>query len=212
MAKAKATKAEPNASMKLAAIDRKLVELTIVGTSPLVQHAWDEKAKEMMRAKHGGKKTKDRAVRDPEAEGNAAAYRTAKGKYGIQVSALKSAIISAAHKDLGVEKTLVKKSVFIICTDPGGVLPMDCDEPTIQEDPVRVGPGSADLRYRPYFYRWSLTFKVEIDATLMTVETLINLINRAGFGVGIGEMRPEKGKDCGRFRVDTTKPVNARGV
>ena len=199
-------------TVKLAAIDRKWIEVTIIGTSPLVQHAWAEKAKEMMRAKHGGKKTKTREVRDPEAEGKEAAYYTADGKYGIAVSALKSAICSAAHKDLGIEKTLVKKSVFILCNDPGGVLPMDCDEPTIQEDPVRVGQGSADLRYRPYFYRWSLTFTVEIDGTLMDVETLVKLIDRAGFGVGICEMRPEKGKECGRFRVDTTKPVKETGA
>ena len=36
------------------------------------------------------------------------------------------------------------------------------------------------------------------------VESLINLINRAGFGVGIQEMRPEKGGTYGRFKIDTS--------
>lgn len=190
-------------------INRKKVELTIVGTSPLVQHKWSEKAKAMIRDKHAGKKTKTRDVRDPQAEGEEAAYRTSDGKHGVPVSAVKASLITAAHKDLGIEKTLVRKAVFIICEDNDGVVPFsDYSDPVIQEDCVRVGQGSTDLRYRPYFYEWSLRVEFEVDAQLLTTQDLITLVDRAGFGVGIGEMRPEKGGEMGRFRVDQLKPVN----
>ena len=69
---------------------------------------------------------------------------------------------------------------------------------------VRVGIGSTDLRYRPYFYDWSCEISFEIDSELLTVGDLTALVDRAGFGVGILEMRPECGKDFGRFRVDTS--------
>ena len=198
---------ESSDSVKLAPIKRQQVKMRIVGISPLIQHQWGEKALEMMRDKHAGKKTKNRDVRDPHAEGMAAMYVTDDGVPGVPAMAIKTAIITAAHKDIGVEKTLVRKSLFIVTSDSKRILPMDCDEPEIKEDTVRVGQGSADLRYRPYFHRWAVDIVWEIDAELLQINDLLNLIDRAGFGVGIGEWRPEKGGEYGRFQVDRTHPV-----
>ena len=151
--------------------------------------------------KHAGKKTKTREIRDPEAEFEAATYKTSDGKYGVPVDAIKGSVINAAHKDLGIEKTLVRKALFILCPDPSGILEMECDEPIMREDMVRVGMGSTDLRYRPEFRNWRVTFSIQYDAELLTPEDITNLIERAGFGVGIGERRPDKGGEFGRFRV-----------
>lgn len=211
MAKAKEkalTTEEPlESAVKLPPIQKRKVTLRIVGTSPLIQHAWDEKAKSMMRDKHAGKKTKTREIRDPKGEGERAAYRTESGKYGIPAMAIKSAMITAAHKDIGVEKTLVKKAVFIVCNDRNGVIQLDCDEPEIREDTVRVGQGSTDLRYRPYFFRWAVTISFVIDTGWLQVGDLCNLLDRAGFGVGVGEWRPEKGGEYGRFELDSSVAV-----
>lgn len=194
-------------TVKLAPINKKHVKLRIVGLSPLIQHQWDEKALGMMRDKHAGKKTKNRDVRDPQAEGKAAMYVTDDGLPGVPAMAIKTAIITAAHKDIGIEKTLVRKALFIVTSDSKRILPMDCDEPVITEDTVRVGQGSADLRYRPYFYRWAVDIEWEIDNELLQINDLLNLIDRAGFGVGIGEWRPEKGGEYGRFEVDRSVAV-----
>lgn len=188
-------------------IIRKAVTMRIAGTSALIQHQWSEKVKKGMLDKQQGIKVKMRAIRDPKKEGEEAAYRTVDGYYGIPLTALKKSVIGAAHKDVGLEKTLVRKALFIKCDDPGGVLKMECSEPVIREDMVRVGMGTADLRYRPYFHTWSVEVVWEIDAELLVVETLVTLVNRAGFGVGIGEWRPEKGGDNGRFKVDLTFPI-----
>jgi len=198
--------AKKSGTVELRAIQKRHVSFRIVGISPLIQHQWGEKAKRMMREKHAGKKTKTRDVRDPKKEFEEAAYRNRAGKFCIPAMALKSAIVGAAHKDLGVEKTLVRKALFLIC-DNDKLIPMDCDEPEMVEDMVRVGQGSADLRYRPYFHRWTVDVKCEIDAELLTLDTLCVLVNRAGFGVGIGEWRPEKGGEYGRFEIDTTHKV-----
>jgi hypothetical protein len=187
-------------------IKRVSMSFTIKGTSPLIPHQWDEKAKEMMRQKHAGKKTKERAVRDPEAEAKAATYFTADGKYGLPGLALKASIIGAAHKDIGIEKTLVRKALFLVSDDPNCILPIESDEPIIREDMVRVGMGAADLRYRPQFNNWSVQVTFEVDAELLTNKDVIALVNRAGFGVGICEWRPEKGGEFGRFKIDETKP------
>jgi len=194
-------------------IKRVYVTLKINSTATMVQHQWSAKAKEAIRLKHAGKKTKNREIRDPEQEGKDATYLTQDGEFSIPAKALKSAIISAAHKDIGIEKTLVRKHLFVMCDDPSGNLAMgaECAPPVIREDHVRVGPGSMDLRYRPYFYKWSVIFTIEMDASGLQLEDLTTLVDRAGFGVGIGEMRPEKGGDCGRFRIDETFKVQVKG-
>lgn len=191
-------------SVTLKPIDVRTATITIEGITPLIQHQWDEKARQMMRDKHAGKKTKNRDVRDPQSECEAATYKTIGGEFGIPAGALAKCIIGAAHKDIGVEKTLVRKALFIKCNDPNKVLPMDCSEPVRREDTVRVGAGSADLRYRPQFDEWSVTFEIEYNADMMQLNDIVNLINLAGFGVGICEWRPEKGGEFGRFKVAET--------
>ena len=186
-------------SLKPINVQRMLV--TIEGTSPLIQHQWSEKAKTMMRDKGKGKKTKERSAREPEAEAKEAMYTTPDGKPALPLLSLKSAIIAAAHKDIGVEKTLVRKGLFIASPDPSLMLPMKCSKPHVREDCVRVGMGAADLRYRPQFDSWSVEVKIEYDADLLQQADILNLIDRAGFGVGVGEWRPEKGGEFGRFRV-----------
>ena len=52
-----------------------------------------------------------------------------------------------------------------------------------------------------------MDLEIEIAAELMRVEDLVALIERAGFGVGIGEWRPEKGGEYGRFAIDPSVPV-----
>lgn len=191
-------------ALEIKPIQRKRVTLRLIGESPLQMHQWDEKAKAMIREKQAGKKTKTREARDPQREYEAATYRTPDGRYAIPGMAVKRALITAAHKDLGVEKTLVRKAVFVqIDPEDNGLIPLDTySEPWMREDMMRVGVGSTDLRYRPQFDEWAVIITVEIDAELLTEADLIRLIDRAGFGVGILEGRPEVGRDFGRFRCD----------
>ncbi len=200
-------------------IQRRVLTVRLVGISPLIQHRWSEKAKEMMRQKQQeGKKTRSRDLRDPDEEGKAAGYYTEDGKPGVLAIAIKAAVIESAHLDLGIPKTLVRKALFIRPMGREVVLPLETVtgkgkvKGEIEEDMVRVGQGSADLRYRPYFYDWAVTTEWEIDAELLKDEDLLKLLDRAGFGVGIHEWRPEKGGEYGRFKIDTNFKVKAQTV
>jgi hypothetical protein len=190
-------------TVNLKPVETKTANIRIKSLSPMIQHKWSEKAKEMMRLKHAGKKTKSREARDPEQECFDSTYATEDGQFGIPVDALKASLIGAAHKDIGIEKTLVRKALFIHCEDAERVLAIESEPPKMREDCVRVGSGTADLRYRPEFKNWSAVVSITYDSSMLTPEDIINLINRAGFGVGIGEWRPEKGGEFGRFTVDT---------
>lgn len=198
--------------VELKPIQRSKITFWIRGTSPLITHKWSEKAKTMMREKQAGKKTKAREKRDPQAEAMEACYTTKDGEFGVPGLAIKAALITAAHKDLGVEKTLVRKAMFLQIDDPDKIIPMECGEPTIREDMVRVGAGSADLRYRPMWDEWRAKVTFEVDADLLTQDDVAALVSRAGFGVGICEWRPEKGGEFGRFEIDPTEPFEVESV
>lgn len=188
-------------TVELPPIIQQQMRVKIEGISSLIMHKWSEKALKMIRDKKAGQKTKNREACDPVSECNQATYYTEDGNPGIPVAAIKKCITGAAHKDLGIEKTLIRKSVFIRCEDAGGIIPIEFDRHVRREDYVRVGTNSADLRYRPEFFDWSTTLVIDFDGIAITPEALISLINRAGFGIGICEWRPEKDGEHGRFRV-----------
>ena len=184
-------------------IEKTLMPVRIEGTSPFIQHKWDEKALQMMRDKHAGIRVKNRDARDPEQEFRNASYKLADGRYGFPAGGVKACLTGAAHKDIGLEKTLLKKSLFIRPDDfENNLVALETDEPVMREDVVRVGSGSTDLRYRPMFTTWAMTLKFEYDSKALTQSAILNLIERAGFGIGLGEWRPEKGGEFGRFRLD----------
>lgn len=193
-------------------LEPRLITVRLIGISPLIIHAWSEKAKEMMRQKHQeGRKTRDRDLRNPEEEGKNACYwvdADKRTKPGVLAISLKCAVIEAAHNDFGIPKTLVRKALFVYPMGRDCVIPL---EPAsgkgklnwqIEEDLVRVGQGKADLRYRPYFYDWSLTTQWELYTNYLLVPDFLKLLDWAGLGVGIHEWRPQLGGEFGRFRID----------
>jgi len=209
---------------KLKPINRRLVTVRLVGVSPLITHKWSEKALRQMREKQQeGKKTKNRDLRDPEQEAKDATYWCDETQTvpGVPAVAIKAAVIEAAHNDLGFPKTLLRKAMFIYPMGRDVCIPIESvngkgtatkklgnnPEGVLTEDVVRVGQGSTDLRYRPYFYDWAITTQWEVDADLLQVNDLLTLLDRAGFGVGICEWRPSKGGEYGRFKIDPTFKV-----
>lgn len=197
------------ATINLKPIARRRMTFGIRGTSPLIMHQWSEKAKREMRDKQqGGKKTKTREKREPDAEAKAATYVDDNGHIGIPGMAFKSALVTAAHKDIGIEKTLVRKALFLVTRDSDKILPIEGSDPVVREDMVRVGMGSADMRYRPEFADWTCLIELEVDSELLQRDDVLALVDRAGFGVGICEWRPEKGGEYGRFEIDPEVPVS----
>ena len=180
-------------------------KVDIEGISPLVLHRFSEKARKQMRDKKLGitGRTRNREACDPEAEMNDARYLV-DGVDHIPAMALKNAIIGAAHRDIGIMKTDVRKSLFLVVDgmhpDNTPVIVLQAGEPRNFEAPVTVGQ-SKDLRWRPMWEKWAVSVKMIIATEGLPLDTLTELIQRAGFGVGVGEWRPEKGGDFGRFQI-----------
>jgi hypothetical protein len=195
-------------------LDLRHFEVTVRGTSPLLVHKWSEKAKRQMlegmqKTTRTGKAKKERDIRDPEADFNGARYRIDKDTDGFPSVSFKAACAIAARDLMDIKRTLVFQSFHIINGVPakgvpgGKLLPITCSQIEQREDLVRVGMGKADLRYRPEYTDWSTTLRIQYNAAMISVEEICNLLNAAGFGVGVGEMRPGKtGFSNGTFEVD----------
>ena len=194
-------------AITLKPIRKQQISFYIKGISPLIQHAWSEKGMLMLRMTAAERKKQPKVARNPEDEAANSLYRTDGGEVGFSLMAFKSSLIGAAHKDFGLEKTLLRKSFFILSDDSNRVAPLEADDYAIREDIVRIGANQTDIRYRPEFKNWRVKITAEIDPDLLTFKDIANLINRAGFSVGVGEWRPEKGGEYGRFELDTSEPI-----
>jgi hypothetical protein len=201
-----------DAQVSISRIEAETLIVPIVGTAPLIVHKFSEKAKKQMLDAMQGRKS-PKQPKDPEAEYQAAFYRTKDG-YGFPAVAFKAATVSAARfygKD--VTMTALRQFLFF----KGVLSPADdqplfeiVGEPRMREDVVTVGMKGTDLRYRPEFPEWSTTLEVTYVKSMLTRESVLSLIDASGLGVGVGEWRPEKKGDFGTYAIDQTRDVEVQ--
>lgn len=182
-------------TIELAPLRIERVQFLIVGDSPLIVHAWSEKAKRQMLDKQMKRATRAKDAKDPVADYEACFYRTPSGAYGFPTIGLKAAMVGAC-RFVDMKMTEARGAFHI----DGELLTLQ-GEPRMREDMVRVGMGTADIRYRPEFPEWRILAEIKFNASVISAEQIANLINTAGFAIGIGEWRPEKNGSYGRFHV-----------
>lgn len=174
-----------------------VANLTIVGESPLIVHNWSEKSKKEMLDKQMKKATPGKAAKDPQKDYEDSLYVHPDGGYGFPSVGFKNAAVTACTS---LNKAITKVAARQAFHVRGELVKID-GEPTPREDMVRVGMGTADIRYRGEFRTWSATLTIEYNPLALSLEQIVNLFDHAGFGVGVGEWRPEKNGQFGRFRV-----------
>lgn len=182
--------------------------IKIIGDAPLVSHAWSEKAKQMMRDTQMKKAKRGKEAKDPWADFCGSLYWISEkpenptqedvdnAVFGMPAIGFKrSAVDACSHVD-GVTKVEARGAFHI-----NGEYVQIQGTPKMREDMVRVGMGSADLRYRGEFWPWSATFELRYNENVLSAEQVINLFNTAGFALGIGEYRPQRNGSWGLFHV-----------
>lgn len=180
----------------------KSFEVKIKGISPLIVHNFDQKITIEMEAKQQGKaKTEKHKIRVPEDDFEGAKHKSPIGFEGFPAGGFKKAFIRGA-KMTGLVMKDAQMAFFVKA---------DCEETQLvkingdcrmRTDMVRVGMGSADIRYRPEYLNWNATIKIEFNEGLISVEQILQCVKAAGYGCGIGDWRPEKGGGYGRFELD----------
>lgn len=214
-------------------VEKVTAEITIVGETPLIVHAWSEKAKkEMLDAQQGKSKGKKKDFKNPVADFIRSMYwldgtpETPEGateeeceeifnkaiengaRFGFPAVAIKKAAVSAAYRQgLTKDKVSANGSFWLTGIDDPEFVVIESEEPPVmREDMVKIGMGTADLRYRGEFKNWKCKCKVSyLKDGVFSLENIISMINLGGFSCGLGEWRTEKGGVSGAFRVQTTK-------
>ena len=201
-------------------IEIKKVTVRVVGDTPLIMHAWSEKAKRMMlEAQMGIAKGKKKEVKNPAddfirsmywltpmpEDGTMESFEEAianGARFGFPVTAFKQAAISAAYRMGWAKDKMSMRGAFYIDSDETGMIEIHSDTPEMREDMVKVGMGTADIRYRGEFKNWYADLTISYNANgQYSLENIVNIINAGGYVCGVGEWRPERDGQNGMFHV-----------
>ncbi len=204
--------AKTSTAIELPPLALETVEIPLIGTAPLIVHAWSEKALRAMADKQQKKATKGREAKDPAADFRGSLYWLSEpsedvegGRFGFPAVAFKSAAVTACTSTGAITKVAARQAFHVV----GEMVEIIGPPPAMREDVTRVGMGVADLRYRGQFDPWGVRVRVEINTAVISAEQVVNLFALAGFAVGVGEWRPERDGGYGRFRVASAGELEA---
>lgn len=189
--------------------------LHLVGTAPLIVHAFPEKQRKAMLGKQMKEAKGGRDARDPYAEVEASRYRLPDGRDGFPAVGFKATAVTACTSLADVTKVAARQAFRVegISMNAAGIIdrsfvrtalvPVVAHEPTIREDIVRLsGPSrTAEVRYRPEYDPWGVELSVVLNPQVISIGQLASMFQAAGHGVGVGDYRPERDGDCGTFDV-----------
>jgi hypothetical protein len=193
----------------------------LYGTTPLITHAWSEKARREMLSKQVKGTKGGKEARDPHTDFVNSLYEMGGGSdgkplYGFPVTGIKNAILSSAHKDKGIPRVTVQSALYLdaemvrvrpalqgaICDMP--LVRVYSGDPEMREDMVRIGSGlqkKANLAYRGQFTNWAIRLTGKFNTAVLSPQQLFFLLSEAGTGIGIGEWRNERRGMFGAFRM-----------
>ena len=196
--------AKKQETAELNQIDVRTVEVKIKGLSPVILHRWSDKAREEMLNKQM-KKTTPKEAKDPREQYEESVYKTDDGVPGFPADGFKKAMVRGA-KALKLVMKDMKGAIFVLgkysSKEDRELVPLD-GELSMREDTVRLQDGTADIRFRGQVANWEATLQISYNAGVVSFDQIVNMLQAAGFGVGIGDWRPEKDGMFGRFEVVT---------
>jgi hypothetical protein len=195
-----ATKKEDSNIVSIKQLRLRTVDIPLWGTSALIMHAWSHKAKEQMLNKQMKVATTGKQAKDPQRDFEESIYVGPDGLPAFPSVAFKAAAVDAAIA-MDFKKTNLRQAFHI----ESDMVPILGSAPEPREDMVRVGMGTADIRFRAQFTTWGTVLTVTFNESMLSLDQLVNLFNAAGFGIGIGEWRPQRDGQFGRFRVAEDK-------
>jgi len=195
-----------------------LLLVKIEGLPPgLLQHRFSEKKRREMLEKQRKAGATPKEPRDPEGDYNRAQYHLRESvdgtPYGHPCTGFKSAITDAGHRFTAEfkNKTPMLRGAMFVNGYPSeqivdGLLVPIHGTPQMHEGFVRNASGVVDLRYRPVFEEWMATLEILVETDLVELAQVVDLVQRAGQSIGVGEGRTERCcMDMGRWQVVEVK-------
>lgn len=209
-------KKETEKEITLKPIKIKEVEITIKGTNSLIVNNFSTKSQQQILDTQM-KIAKEKVPRNPIEDAMRACYWLTPmpeefteesfekalnegAKFGFPAKGIKASIVSGAYRNKMTPDKVSLQGAFLI---PEELIEIKFEDLEIRQDYVRIAHGGTDVRFRPEFKNWSMTFKMQYNENAYSLEQLLNFINLGGFSCGLGEMRTEKGGNFGSYTVET---------
>lgn len=211
------TKKETNVEIELKPIQIKEAVVTIKGKTPLIVNNFNEKSRQQI-IDAQMKKPKSKEVRNPLEDFIRASYWLTEmpetfdrehfeealkngAEFGFPAKGIKASIVSGAYRNGMTKDKVSLYGAFLI---PEEFVKIDFEDIEMREDYVRIAHGGTDVRFRPQFNNWSMTFTIQYNENTYSLDQIINFVNLGGFSCGLGEMRVEKGGNFGSYEVATS--------
>lgn len=209
-------KKETNIEIELKPIKIKEAVITIKGKTPLIVNNFSEKSRQQI-IDAQMKKPKIKEARNPIEDFMRASYWLTEmpetfdkehfekalsdgAEFGFPAKGIKASIVSGAYRNGMTKDKVSLYGAFLI---PAEFIKIDFEDMEMREDYVRIAHGGTDVRFRPQFNNWSMTFTIQYNENTYSLDQIINFINLGGFSCGLGEMRIEKGGNFGSYEVAT---------
>jgi len=128
-------------------------------------------------------------------------------RFGFPVTAIKKAAIASAFRnEWSKDKVSMQGAFFLNGEGEQQLVEIKSPSiPVIRQDSVKVGMGTADIRYRPQFTEWSIDIALRYNVNgKLNLKDILNIINLGGQTNGIGEWRIEKSGQYGSYHVAST--------
>jgi len=185
-------------NVQLQPLQKEKIVVEITGTTPLLMEKMDMDVVERYNLKKG-KKLSEKDDKLEEDKYDAKKYFDDNGKLGIPATAFLKGMTEVAPYIDGMDKKKVRGSVRIL----GDIIPIKYKE---EFKDVKWGRTSGMTKaprkiIRPKFTEWSCKLEIIFNATNISAEQIVNLLNWAGFQMGVGGFRPEKSGNFGQYEV-----------
>jgi len=187
--------------INLKKLDIGILKLNIIGDSPYLPEPMDMAVLEKYNAIKSKKNYKKDDIGEEE-KVKAKFYFTEDGKLGIPARAIYNSMIRGSSYLFDIKQggmRNIKEGVTI----KGDILPLKFKK---QSEVTHWGrtsgmKGSPRKIMRNQFEGWSVEVVVEYNKANLSAEQIINVMNWAGFHIGVGGFRKEKTGNYGSFHV-----------
>jgi hypothetical protein len=192
--------AEQKISLKK--LDIGTIIVKVVGDSPYMPEPMDMAVLE----KYNKIRSKQSYTKDDiseEEKVTAKFYHTEDGKFGIPARAIYNSMIRASSYLFDIKQggmRNIKEGVTLV----GDILPLKFKKQKVVTHWGRTSgmKGSPRKIMRNAFEDWSVEVTIQFNKANLSAEQIINVLNWAGFHIGVGGFRKEKTGNFGAFHID----------
>lgn len=207
---------EKDKSLQIEQIRMTQLRVYLVGATPMIMHRYASKAWRELLLPAATKNKAERAEtlkHDPLGEFRECCYRNRDPErptlMHYPAGAFSKAIASAALDIPGASKAQLLRLVSLMSTqvDVYGVPSLGMD--MVRNSDIARKP---DVRTRAYFEEWCCAIELEYVSNLITKTQIMNLVGAAGTIVGLGDYRPQKGGQFGKFHIAEENDPNVTRI